>query len=331
MRRMKWPFKCVGFWDIDARVQRVWAKSPSGVARAAMHLGPTEGNLMNMKLKDLPDAEAVIAGPPCPPWSSMGLRRALKDKRATVFKRIIKWCVHLATRGTLQFFVLENVVGITHKKNGRSSLAGLLRMLRRCTGFKIVAWKMNSRDYGVAQNRPRVYIVGVRKSHMCRALVKPVARAAAPPLKRFLSRGTSVAGAAALTLKQRRNLRSYLKFLLPQRKNKNLKGTYAVVRVDRKIDGGFRQNRVDDLIPTLTTSNRYLWIVSLGDGLRRPVTSRLLRVQERAALQGFHRWREMCGESCISDSAAIFLLGNAMTVPVVGHVLNAIASSLSSA
>ena len=202
-------------------------------------------------------------------------------------------------------------------------------MLRRGTGFRVVAWKMNSQMFGVAQNRPRVYIVGVRASAMRRALVMPRGKQP-PPLNRFLIPGLPNTSRAALTCKQRRNLRSYLRRLLPQRQNKELRGTFAVVRIDRKIDGGFRQDRVDDLIPTLTTCNRYLWLVSLGDGRRRPVTNRLLHIKERAALQGFRRWPDMCGASCIRDSAAMFMLGNAMTVPVVGHVLNAVAVSLHS-
>ena len=327
MRIMRWRIQIPGFWDIDERVQQAWARPPPGVARAAMHLGPEDGNLMNVKMKDLPSAEALIAGPPCPPWSSMGLKRALRDKRAHVFKRIIRWCIHLARRGDLQFFVIENVVGIAHKKKGQSSLFRLMRMLRLGTGFKVVAWKLNARDFGVAQNRPRVYIVGVRKSHMHHALVKPRGKQP-PPMRNFLNLGLPNTSRATLTHLQQRNLRMYLKRLLPQRLNKELQGTFAVIRVDRKVDGGFRQDRVDDLIPTLTTSNRYLWIVSLGDGACQPVTSRLLHTEERAALQGFHRWPQMCGESCISNSAAIFMLGNAMTVPVVGHVLNAVASSL---
>ena len=38
----------------------------------ALHFGPCDGNLLKYLLDDLHDADAVEAGPPCPPWAGGG-------------------------------------------------------------------------------------------------------------------------------------------------------------------------------------------------------------------------------------------------------------------
>ena len=144
-------------------------------------------------------------------------------------------------------------------------------------------------------------------------------------LRHFLIPGLSRTSLSSLTKQQRANLKGYMRRLQPKRQDATFKGTCAVFRVDRRVDGGFRQERSDDLAPTLTTSNRYLWVMASGEGHRRPSVHRLLRAHERAALQGFDRWAELPKQNNIT---AIFVLGNAMTVPVVGHVLNAVAFSM---
>ena len=324
MRKLQWPVKCVGLWDVSNKVAQIWAAPPAGISRECLHLGPVAGDIMRVKLASLPDAEAIISGPPCPPWSSIGRKRAAGDKRASIFWRVVTWCGCLARRNVLQFFVFENVAGIAHKHGGVSCLTRIVRALKSQTGFSVKWWRLNSKDFGVAQHRPRVYIVGVRTSLLRAKLAKPLPTQCVP-LRHFLIPGLRGTNLRSLTTKQRANLQEYMRRLKAKRQDANLKGTFAAFRVDRRADGGFRQERSDDLVPTLTTSNRGLWVMALGEGLGRPSVHRLLHANERAALQGFDRWRELPRQS---TSAAIFVLGNAMTVPVVACVLNAVALSM---
>ena len=46
---------------------QIWAAPQAGISRECLHLGPVAGDIMRVKLASLPDAEAVISGPPCPP------------------------------------------------------------------------------------------------------------------------------------------------------------------------------------------------------------------------------------------------------------------------
>ena len=63
-----------------------------------------------------------------------------------------------------------------------------------------------------------------------------------------------------------------------------------------------------------------MWLVSLGQGCRRPSVSGRLSLEERCLLQGF---APSAIPSRVSDAQARRVMGNAMTVPVVGNVLGA--------
>ena len=86
-------------------------------------------------VEGLPDAHGLISGPPCPPWSTIGCKRAWGDRRAAVFLTVLKWIFHLAGRrdSVFTFFVLENVDGMRSRsgKQKESPENTVLRKLRR--------------------------------------------------------------------------------------------------------------------------------------------------------------------------------------------------------
>ena len=68
---------------------------------------------------------------------------------------------------------------------------------------------------------------------------------------------------------------------------------------------------------TLRTTNSFIWLLSLGEGEQAPTVSRLLRPEERAALQGF----KFADLPPLRPAQAVHVFGNTMAVPVVGQVL----------
>ena len=130
---------------------------------------------MMTSLDSFPCANIVVGGPPCPPFSSCGRRLAMQDSRVRPFKRCIEVICELdhrrrkgqATR-ELCFFVLENVPGICFKPNqdNPSALDTLLATLRERLKERwlISAIRVNTLNYGLPQNRDRVYIIGRRAS-----------------------------------------------------------------------------------------------------------------------------------------------------------------------
>ena len=105
-----------------------------------------------IKPNSLPDAEGVISGEPCPPFSSMGKIGGWRDPRAKVLLRSLRWWQVVV----LRFFMLENVIGILNAK---------WKLLRRLRNVLRLEWhvevlRMSAESTG--QSRKGVYIVGVR-------------------------------------------------------------------------------------------------------------------------------------------------------------------------
>ncbi|MDQ0561502.1 DNA (cytosine-5)-methyltransferase 1 [Rhizobium mesoamericanum] len=100
--------------------------------------------------------DIVAGGLPCTPFSTVGERKGKHDDNDLLMEgvRAVKEVAPKA-------FLFENVEGLLHAKHA-DYVAALLRKLSRL-GYQTEIHRINSRDYGVAQDRPRVMIVGFRK------------------------------------------------------------------------------------------------------------------------------------------------------------------------
>ena len=106
MRELKVPFVPRNVYEFNSQLMP-----------ALKLLCPSESHrfhcedLLKVGLGDLEQCEGLVAGPPCPPWSSLGARASEWDSRADVFKRVVEW-IFVLSAGSLKWFVLENVCGI---------------------------------------------------------------------------------------------------------------------------------------------------------------------------------------------------------------------------
>jgi len=102
----------------------------------------------------------VIGGPPCQGFSRANTQRCHTDPRNHLARRYASMIVKLTDLYPIEFFVLENVPELLAKKN-QAILAGLKRTLSKRFDVSIAC--LNASDYGVPQNRERVFFVGLRK------------------------------------------------------------------------------------------------------------------------------------------------------------------------
>lgn len=112
-------------------------------------------DIRDVKTNDLPNADVLLAGFPCQPFSIAGYRKGLDDERGDLFfeaLRIIK-----AVKPGIVF--LENVKNLVTHDHGNTFK--VIREFLVHSGYYI-KWKvLNSKDYGdIPQNRERIYIVG---------------------------------------------------------------------------------------------------------------------------------------------------------------------------
>lgn len=117
------------------------------------------GDINEIPLADIPDADVLIGGFPCQPFSMMGEQKGFEDARGTLFFRIAEIIKDKIDRGHKPVaVVLENVKALRTHDQGKT-FATIKRILEEELGYKVYDDILNSAEYGVPQTRNRTYIV----------------------------------------------------------------------------------------------------------------------------------------------------------------------------
>ena len=109
---------------------------------------------------DMPDFDLICGGFPCQPFSVAGQRLGFADERGTLFHEICR----LAEARHPKYLLLENVSGLLTHEGGQTFLA-ILTALEQL-GYSLEWCVVNSANFGVPQDRKRVYIVGYLDSRL---------------------------------------------------------------------------------------------------------------------------------------------------------------------
>jgi len=103
----------------------------------------------------------VIGGPPCQAFSQSNGFKSSDDPRAELPRHYAAILKELNAKLGLDFFVFENVLGIKQRKH--QVVLGEFRRLFQAAGFNIFEGELNAADFGVAQIRKRLFIVGLNR------------------------------------------------------------------------------------------------------------------------------------------------------------------------
>lgn len=118
---------------------------------------PVEKNLGDItKIKELPKHNLLTAGVPCQSWSIAGRNLGFDDDRGQLWNDTI----FLLNQSRPNAFIFENVKGLVDPRN-KKALTYILDRIKEA-GYFANYYVLNSFDYGVPQNRIRIYIVGFR-------------------------------------------------------------------------------------------------------------------------------------------------------------------------
>lgn len=118
---------------------------------------PTEtitGDITKIDTKNIPDFDILCAGFPCQAFSSAGKRQGFADTRGTLFFEVERILKGKRPKG----FILENVEGLVNHDGGKTLrvIIDKLHALKYKFDFRV----LNSKYFGVPQERKRIYIVG---------------------------------------------------------------------------------------------------------------------------------------------------------------------------
>lgn len=117
-----------------------------------------KGDIRNLKENDFPTTvDGIIGGPPCQSWSEAGSLRGIEDARGKLFFEYIRLLKHIQPK----FFLAENVSGMLASRHVQA-VQNILSLFEQAN-YNVLLKMVNAKDYGVAQERKRVFYIGFRK------------------------------------------------------------------------------------------------------------------------------------------------------------------------
>ncbi len=117
-----------------------------------------EGDIRNISESDFPDdVDGIIGGPPCQSWSEAGALRGIEDQRGQLFFDYIR----VLRKTQPKFFLAENVSGMLANRHS-AAVQNILKLFDE-SNYNASLTLVNAKDFGVAQERKRVFYIGFRK------------------------------------------------------------------------------------------------------------------------------------------------------------------------
>jgi len=287
---------CVGFSEIDKYAIQIYNK------HFPNH--KNYGDITKINAEDLPNFDFLCGGFPCQSFSIAGKRGGFNDTRGTLFfdiARIIK-----AKQPRL--LLLENVKGLLSHDEGRTFRTIITTLTE--LGYDLQWQVLNSKNFGVPQNRERVFIIGHLRGK-ARPQVFPFTECNAKSLEELTNnaqqgyRVYGENGIAPTQTSQAGGVGAKTGLVCPTIRATQHKSGDNQTLVAHTVRGGGRASGLN---------KKQNWDSYLVEGKIRRLTP-----VECARLQGFpDDWNKVEG---ISDTQAYKCYGNAVTVNVIKEII----------
>ncbi|HEL2265950.1 TPA: DNA cytosine methyltransferase, partial [Streptococcus suis] len=309
--------ECIGFCEIDPFARKSYK---------AIH--DTEGEfefhditrVTDESVRGIGRVDAICGGFPCQAFSIAGKRAGFEDTRGTLFFEIARFASILRPK----YLFLENVTGLLNHDNGNTfeTILGALDEL----GYDAEWQVFNSKNFGVPQNRERVFIIGHLRGAGGRAIF---------PFERGDKEIGSLQGQSTNTITARYG-------------EAQGSGSYIIEGQQPKIiqrGHGYNQGCEHDITPTLTSNswqeNNHVKVYDFYNrktkdevgtltasghqgntkagtfGILDGIRIRKLTPRECWRLQGFPDWAFDRAQAVNSNSQLYKQAGNSVTVNVI--------------
>lgn len=146
----------LGFWE-TGRVESVFSSEMDKFACKTYHANfgvMPQGDITKISEEDIPDHDILVGGFPCQAFSQAGKKLGFEDTRGTLFFEIAR----ILKKKRPKAFLLENVKNLTLHDKGRTFQ--VIKNTLEEMDYKIYPMLFKAKDFGVPQNRERIYIVG---------------------------------------------------------------------------------------------------------------------------------------------------------------------------
>lgn len=273
LKRLKLPFKQIWYCDIDKYAHQT---------AQANHPKPEMvfDDMMNRDNKFLPHVDVYVCGFPCQSFSLAGKRLGTKDPRANVIPKMLDTIEHSKPK----ICILENVRGFMNIEKGVPCVS-LIESLKKL-GYTVNSDIYNTKNYGIPQNRERIYIVAIRNNVHKRKYAKP----SHIPMKLFDD----------LIVDKTIHMGK-----IPEMYQKNVRKLKPMTQI---ITSRNYYSPIENISPTLGTSCREFYLVKYN---------RLINLKEALKLQGFPKnFKQVVSRTQFSKQ-----IGNSMSVNVVKEIM----------
>lgn len=300
--------KCIFSSEIDPYSRKVYLENFG-------HL-PENDDIRKLDENEVPEHDILCAGFPCQAFSIAGKKNGFEDARGTLFFEIAR----IINVKKPKAFLLENVQGLlTHNKG--QTLKTILDILENDLQYFVPSPKiLNARNFGVPQNRPRIFIVGFRKDLNIFNFSYPKPIGQIVSLKDILEKEEV---SVKYYLSQQ-----YLETLVKHRERHQNKGNgfgYEIIDHDgianSLVVGGMGKERNLVIDQRLTNFKP----VTRIKGEINKLLVRRMTPREWARLQGFLESFKLV----VSDVQAYKQFGNSVAIPVVEAVAEQVIKTLS--
>lgn len=299
--------ECVGFCEIDKFARASYKAIHDTEGEIEIH---DVTKVTEEEIRNIGTVDVICGGFPCQAFSIAGNRRGFEDTRGTLFFEVARFASILKPK----YLFLENVKGLLNHDNG-NTFEVIISTLDEL-GYDVEWQVLNSKDFGVPQNRERVFIIASLRGERTRR-VFPIGREGA----KFIA-GKQIA----------------IPVLTPERVNKRQNGRrfkedgepmFTLTAQDKHgimtSDGhepkiiqrshGYNKGGVHEIAPTVT-SNSYQDNNHVIDGIK----IRKLTPRECWRLQGYPDLAFEKAQQVNSNSQLYKQAGNSVTVNVVAEI-----------
>jgi len=257
-------------------------------------------SILDVPVSEIPSFDILVGGFPCQAFSIAGKRQGFAETRGTLFFNVEK----ILEKHKPAAFLLENVGHLMHH-NGGATFNTIHKVLTEKLKYDVHYKILNSKNFGVPQNRPRIYIVGFKKKTPFE-FPKESKRV---PLKSILEKPGSVDEKYYISQKYYEGLERHKK----RHQDRGNGFGYMVLENDGVANtlvlGGMgrERNLVRDIPKNVYTKGKDKLKTKNALGLRK------LTVKETLRLQGF----EDDFIFPVSNTQALRQIANSVTVPVI--------------
>lgn len=143
--------ECIGFCEIDKYARASYKAIHNTEGEIELH---DITRVTDESIRRIGSVDIICGGFPCQAFSIAGNRRGFEDTRGTLFFEIARFASILRPK----YLFLENVKGLLNHENG-ITFETIISTLDEL-GYNVEWQVLNSKDFGVPQNRERVFIIG---------------------------------------------------------------------------------------------------------------------------------------------------------------------------